>query len=136
LGPFDDDVLIFFAWNFAKGNLKQGVVAQPSNPTTKSLSSHLQVIWPQPLFHEGKSLGNKGNSSGIKIYNRRLSYLKARQHGFRHCHILRKTVNLQTNFADETRFIGDRAGNYFKRDDPYFEATDDTPGVFLPNNQL
>jgi hypothetical protein len=33
------------------------------------------------------------------------------------------------------RFIGDRAGNYFKRDDPYFEATEDTPGVlpFLTN---
>jgi len=28
------------------------------------------------------------------------------------------------------RFIGDRAGNYFKRDDPYFEATQDTPGVY------
>lgn len=26
------------------------------------------------------------------------------------------------------RFIGDRAGNYFKHDDPYFEATADTPG--------
>ena len=27
------------------------------------------------------------------------------------------------------RFVGDRVGNYFKRDDPYFEATEDTPGV-------
>jgi len=26
------------------------------------------------------------------------------------------------------RFVGDRVGNYFKRDDPYFEATQDTPG--------
>jgi len=26
------------------------------------------------------------------------------------------------------RFIGDRAGNYFKRDDPYYESTEDTPG--------
>jgi len=33
------------------------------------------------------------------------------------------------------RFIGDRAGNYFKRDDPYFEATEDTPGVYPPCSQ-
>jgi hypothetical protein len=29
------------------------------------------------------------------------------------------------------RFIGDHAGNYFKRDDPYYESTEDTPGVRL-----
>jgi hypothetical protein len=30
---------------------------------------------------------------------------------------------------NNNRFIGERVGNYFKRDDPYFEATEDTPGV-------
>lgn len=27
------------------------------------------------------------------------------------------------------RLVGDRVENYFKQDDPYFEAAEDTPGV-------
>jgi hypothetical protein len=49
-----------------------------------------------------------------------------------------KRYILQPILLTIIRFIGDRAGNYFKRDDPYYEATEDTPGVkppFLQNSE-
>ena len=44
--------------------------------------------------------------------------------------ILRKTVRFaKVAKGNDDRFLGNRIGNYFKRDDPYFEAAANEPGV-------
>jgi hypothetical protein len=78
------------------------------------------------LFLAGESY-NKAGAKYISPIRPRLEF-EVRHHELPDRHILREKVRLVEIWLMD-RFIGDRAGNYFKRDDPYYESTEEAPGV-------